>query len=106
MNQEAIYKHIGDVIKKRRKHLGLTQEDLSKQLAISRASLANIETGRQNFPVHQLYSIAKALAMAPMDLLPAPAENGSRKVDESLSFSTTLSSKQKDEITRFITGSF
>ena len=105
MNQEAIYKHIGDVIRKRRKHLKLTQETLAKRLAISRASLANIETGRQNFPVHQLYGIAKILQLTPIDLLPPFANEDPRTAVELVfSKNTNLSSKQKEEIARFVTG--
>jgi transcriptional regulator with XRE-family HTH domain len=72
--RDPVYKVIGSVISRRRKQLKMKQEALAKQLAISRGSLANIETGRQGILVHQLYRIANALELAPTDLLP-PAEN-------------------------------
>ena len=72
--RDPVYKVIGSVISRRLKQLKMKQEALAKQLAISRGSLANIETGRQGILVHQLYRIADALELAPTDLLP-PAEN-------------------------------
>lgn len=71
MEPQAIYAHIGALIKTRRKHFKLTQEQLASQLSISRASLANVETGRQKILVHQLFSLAAALDMSPADFLPS-----------------------------------
>ena len=70
MKQDALYAHIGTLIKARRKHTKLTQETLSARIGISRASLANIETGRQTLLVHQLYALATVLELSPADLLP------------------------------------
>ena len=70
--QEAIYCHIGDAIAERRCRLGMTQQQLSKQLSISRASLANMEAGRQQILVHRLYEIALVLRCPPGDLAPKP----------------------------------
>ena len=47
MNHDWIYPLIGAVIKRRRKQFDWTQEKLAARLGISRASLANIEIGRQ-----------------------------------------------------------
>jgi transcriptional regulator with XRE-family HTH domain len=73
MNPESIYRHIGAVIRRGRKRFKprLTQEALAQRVGISRASLANIETGRQSVLVHQLYALAAALDLAPADFLPA-----------------------------------
>jgi transcriptional regulator with XRE-family HTH domain len=71
MNPESVYRHIGAVIRKGRKKFKprLTQEALAQRVGISRASLANIETGRQSVLVHQLYALAGALDLAPADFL-------------------------------------
>jgi transcriptional regulator with XRE-family HTH domain len=74
MNPESIYRHIGAVIRRGRRRFKprLTQEKLAQRVGISRASLANIETGRQSVLVHQLYALAAALDLTPSDfLLPA-----------------------------------
>jgi transcriptional regulator with XRE-family HTH domain len=66
-----IYKEIGETIRLRRKKFGLTQDALAVRVNVSRASLANIESGRQRLLIHVLYEIALELHMDPKDLLPA-----------------------------------
>lgn len=102
VNSEAIYRHIGLLIKNRRKQLGLTQEKLAKRLAISRASLASIETGRQNVLVHQLYRFSTALQLEPKDFL--PAFDGLRPVLdlEELPLPAGLNAQQKEQVTRLL----
>jgi transcriptional regulator with XRE-family HTH domain len=50
----------------------MTQQQLAAHLGISRASLANIEVGRQKVFVHHLYALAAALRLQPYELLPLP----------------------------------
>lgn len=95
---DPIYKHIGELIKNRRKKLGWKQQNLASTLHISRGSLANIETGRQNILVHQLYKFAVALQLSPFDLLPPP----STKVDRTdLPLPTDLKAQQKQQVANF-----
>lgn len=103
MNPESIYRHIGEVVRTRRKKLQppLTQENLAQLVGISRASLANIETGRQNVLVHQLYLLAKALQLDPDDFL-IPAESVAATADSKLQFSEEVNPKQKQELVRLI----
>ena len=70
MAVHPLYRHIGAAIKKCRNERQLTQEELSGQIGISRASLANIETGRQRLLVHQLYRIAGHLGQEIEAMLP------------------------------------
>ncbi len=97
---DPIYKHIGAVIKARRKTLGLKQEALASTLGISRGSLANVETGRQNVLVHQLYKFATALKLSPFDLLPQPAADYIRTERAELPLPDDLKAQQKEQITR------
>ena len=97
---DPIYKHIGAVIKARRKTLGLSQEALASSLGISRGSLANVETGRQNVLVHQLYKFASALKLSPFDLLPPPAADHTRTERTELPLPGDLKAQQKEQITR------
>jgi transcriptional regulator with XRE-family HTH domain len=70
MQMDGLYGRLGALIKSRRKQLSLTQEELARRLGISRASLANVEIGRQRMLVHHLYGFAAALDLRPTDLLP------------------------------------
>jgi transcriptional regulator with XRE-family HTH domain len=102
MTPDPLYKHIGAMIKARRKTLGLKQAKLAGMLGISRGSLANIETGRQSVLVHQLYRFAAALELMPFDLLPAPLPEHSRSGRAELPLPDGLNSEQKEQITLLI----
>ena len=102
MQSDAIYKHIGVLIKNRRKQLRLTQEKLASRLAMSRASLANIETGRQNVLVHQLYAFAAALELAVGDFLLAPTDLRSKHDLKNLPLPDGLNAQQKEQIARLM----
>ncbi|HZE87109.1 MAG TPA: helix-turn-helix transcriptional regulator [Methylomirabilota bacterium] len=65
---------IGENIKKYRKKLSQTQEDLAEKTGLSRASIANIETARQHLTIETLWDIAKALETDPHVLLPSTEE--------------------------------
>ena len=67
---EFPYPQIGSLVRTRRKKLEKSQLEIATQLGISRASLANIETGRQRLLVHHLYGLAKALDLDISNLLP------------------------------------
>src|SRR5690348_7091597 len=61
----------GKAVALRRDELDLTQAELARQVGISRASIANIEKGRQNVLLHHVYDLADALKMTKVgDLLP------------------------------------
>lgn len=100
MDSDDVYKHIGAVIKARRKTLGLKQEALAGRLGISRGSLANVETGRQRVLVHQLYKFAAALQLAPTDLLPQPSTSDSKAERTELPLPNSLKPQQKKQIAR------
>ena len=89
-------------IKEHRRLLGLTQERLATELNVSRASLANIETGRQRVLVHQLYRLAEKLDVKVTDLLPDPEEFEHLQPLDNLSFSQNLTPKQRQQIASFL----
>lgn len=73
MSDDEIYKAFGRSVAARRRELDLTQAKLAARVGMSRASIANIESGRQNVLLHHVYSLASALAVAKLaDILPAP----------------------------------
>jgi transcriptional regulator with XRE-family HTH domain len=102
MNPDSIYKDIGVIIRARRKALQMTQEVLSKKLGISRGALANIETGRQNILVHQLYNYASILGLNVSDLLPITRrEVRSTEVDK-VPVPSNVNRSQAEQIARLI----
>ncbi len=102
MDPDSIYRHIGTVVKARRKSLRLTQENLSARLGISRASLANIETGRQRVLVHQVYAFAAELDLRPHELLPVPTERRRDGDWNDLPLPDDLNPSQRVQIARLL----
>lgn len=71
MSDMEVYRILGVAIAKRRAELGLTQADVAGRIDLTRASLANIETGRQKVLLHQIYKLANALEVRSItDLVP------------------------------------
>ena len=108
MNQDQIdeiYRHLGGVIKKRRKFLNLKQHDIAKRLRISRGSLANIETGRQGVLVHQLYRFAEVLGLQPDDfLLPVAPKSSVLEEEWTEAIPAGLKPGQREQIARLLDG--
>ena len=71
MDSDSVYKALGKAVATRRKALDFTQATLAGKVGMSRASIANIESGRQNVLLHQVYALADALEYPKVaDLLP------------------------------------
>jgi transcriptional regulator with XRE-family HTH domain len=71
MSDLEIYRLVGSRIAARRKELRLKQVEVAGQIGLTRASLANIEKGRQRLMLHQVYRIAEALRIESiLDLVP------------------------------------
>ena len=58
---ESIAKEIGKQVKRARKESGLTQQDLSQKVSISRNYISDIECGRYIPSVEILISLSKEL---------------------------------------------
>ena len=64
MDESAVYRGFGAAIAARRKALGKTQDYLATAVGLSRASLANIERGKQRVFLHQILALADALQLS------------------------------------------
>lgn len=108
MESGRIYKNLGMRIRDLRKALGRTQDQLAKQVGISRASLANIEAGRQQVLVHHLFGLADALELEdPSALLLSPrAKPRKGQAAQELQISGDgLTEKQRREVLSLMGGS-
>jgi transcriptional regulator with XRE-family HTH domain len=73
---DALYKLVGVRIRAARERRAerLSQANLAKMLGVSRASIVNIEAGRQHAPLALLWNIAHALDVELSMLIPNRAE--------------------------------
>jgi transcriptional regulator with XRE-family HTH domain len=69
MDIASLYKDFGRRLKTARKSAGMTQETLAAQVGLSRASITNIERGRQHIHVHTMFLICYAVGVHPSNLL-------------------------------------
>lgn len=66
---QAFYAAVGRRISEVRRGR-LTQEVLAQKATLTRTSIINIEKGRQQILLHTFVDIARALGVAPVELLP------------------------------------
>jgi transcriptional regulator with XRE-family HTH domain len=66
---EPIYRQIGSKIAAMRSAVGLTQQDLSKRVGLTRTSVNNIEAGRQRILLDDVEKFALAFGTSPKHFL-------------------------------------
>jgi transcriptional regulator with XRE-family HTH domain len=71
---DDLYGEVGRKLRQARVTQGFSQERLAQQLGISRASVVNIEAGRQRAPLHLLWQLSEALATDLSMLIPRREE--------------------------------
>lgn len=102
MDESEIYSRVGKLVRQHRKRLEMNQETLGELIGLSRASIANIETGRQRIPLHHLYRLAGALKVDPQTLLPGPIADGAAKGDREIKSSMDLSERQHAAVAQVV----
>jgi transcriptional regulator with XRE-family HTH domain len=99
MTDMQIYRALGRAVARRRKELALTQADVARQIGLTRASLANIESGRQKVLLHQVYRLAGALRLDSILGLTAPSFVIGEQADKPLTFTgSPVTPKQQARI--------
>lgn len=83
-NARELYKKIGLNIKNRRKNLSLTQDGLGRMIYLTRASIANIEAGKQGILLDTAISITVALECDLVDLIGSLDNQLAKKVKNRL----------------------
>lgn len=68
---EPVYVSFGEIVKAKRLERGWTQADLAEKIGLARASIANIEVGRQRVLLSDLFDFASVFGMSPKTLFNA-----------------------------------
>ena len=74
--KEKYYLNLGEVIRKRRLELNLTQETLANMMEVDRKHLSQIENGKQNITFATFFKLCDALQMDPVELFAGIKGNG------------------------------
>ena len=102
MDESVIYAALGDLVRQHREKQGLSQGALSKRVGLSRASVANIEKGRQRIPLHHLYRLAQALGVNAHTLLPDLNAFPSPSVERGINSSMELSAREQADVAKVL----
>lgn len=106
MNEYAIYSALGEAVAIRRKAMRLTQAQVAAKVGMSRASVANIESGRQKVLLHQVYLFAEALKLPSiMSLVPKALLRGESDLAVPIS-RDDISERQKAQVSDALMGMF
>jgi transcriptional regulator with XRE-family HTH domain len=98
-----IYILIGKKIKALREQAEYNQEDIATGIKVSRASIANYESGKQAIYIDDLYRVADFFKVEVHSLLPSLEEIRSQSLPEKvLDTATNLKMSEKQEIKDFI----
>jgi transcriptional regulator with XRE-family HTH domain len=61
--------NLGSVMRRRREHIGLSQDELGHLCGLHRTYIGSVERGERNLTMESLAAISDALQMKPHDLL-------------------------------------
>jgi transcriptional regulator with XRE-family HTH domain len=102
MNDSTIYAALGSLVREHREAQGMSQSALAKRIGLTRASVANIESGRQRIPLHHLYRIAQALGVNAHTLLPNLDDLPSPNVERSISSTMELNAREQADVAKVL----
>ena len=102
MDESTLYARFGQLVRLHRKRLGLSQAEIGRAVGLSRASVANIETGRQRIPVHHLYRLARVLKVDVHALLPAPDDGAPSIMHREIDSSVELSELEQEAVAKVV----
>jgi transcriptional regulator with XRE-family HTH domain len=70
LKRKQLYRKVGQRIRAERRKKAMTQQELADAMCVARASIANLELGRQQLLLHTVLDIAAVLNVPPTELLP------------------------------------
>jgi transcriptional regulator with XRE-family HTH domain len=108
INENLVYVLIGKKIKDLREKSSsqedksFSQEKLAESISVSRASIANYESGKQSIYISDLYKIADVLNVEINSLLPSLDETRLKSPEKIIEQSENINEKTKKELENFI----
>lgn len=97
-----LYRLLGQNVARLRNAKKLTQAEVAAQIGLTRASLANIETGRQKVLTHHVFQLANALdCNSILELVPKNFDFGGSE-EPVVVHGSPLSEMQHAQVDRFV----
>lgn len=107
MSDMDLYRRLGRAVAKRRDDLSMTQAEVAAKLGLSRASLANLESGRQRIMVHQLFALVHALKLKSiLELVPETWTPSEPLPEIKVTDGTILSPQQQSSVESLLASAF
>lgn len=75
IDEDLFYIDLGNNISSIRTKKGISQDDLAKEIGLSRPSIANIEKGKQRPSIYTLIQICTYLGVELLELLPLSSQD-------------------------------
>ena len=70
--EQDFYREVGNHVRQARRRANMTQQVLAAKVSLRRASITNLEMGRQTLMLHTLVKIASELHVSLDELVPKP----------------------------------
>lgn len=97
----VFYSKIGENIKAAREKKGMKQHVLAEMLGLSRASVVNIEKGRQHVTMHTLWRIASLLNTSFSDFTEGIGQQSAAKVEmQRMKFDDSFTTESEKDAVR------
>ena len=100
MDEALLYRRFGELVRSYRHRLSLSQVELGTAIGLTRASIANIEKGRQRIPLHHLFRLAAALKVEAALLLPRRLSPAGAEPE--IKSAMKLTQREQDQIARVV----
>jgi transcriptional regulator with XRE-family HTH domain len=105
VDERGIYRSFGRTVAQRRRAISKTQEQVAREIGLSRASLANIERGSQKVFLHQIIALTQALELESVhEIVPSkpPVHVASTPERIRTSGARNLSKNQRDLVSSLV----
>lgn len=105
MDAKSFNEQLGILLQKLRTENRMTQDELAKRTGLSRASIANMETGRQAISAYQVYLMAQIFQLKNMDAFFPTREKESAEIGTILHSHSELNETQRQQTEALIASS-
>ena len=102
MQESELYSRFGQRVRQHRERLDLNQAEIGRASGLSRASIANIETGRQRIPIHHLTDLPGRSGSMSMLCSQQLVMEPPTTIDREIQSAVELSERELEEVAKVV----